>query len=168
MELKKLSLDDIEKISPYFENITHRACDCTLGGVFIWRDYFENYFCIEDNTLIFAFGAEKKTYTYPIGENIDKAFLKIEKDAKEKLNNSLGTDVSKKILNAIEKTCEENAELKKQVNDFVYTFVKTYPRTGKDRISLASQGAINPDFVKPKSKITKFFVALNKFLFDME
>lgn len=78
MELKKLSLDDIDKISPYFKNIHHRACDCTLGGVFIWRDYFESYYAIIDDTLVFAFGKDKKSYTYPIGKNIDAAFLAIE------------------------------------------------------------------------------------------
>ena len=83
MEFKKLSLDDIDKISPFFKDVTHRACDCTLGGVFIWRDYFESYYLIEDDTLLCAFGTENKTYTYPIGKNIEEALDKIERDAKE-------------------------------------------------------------------------------------
>ena len=83
MEFKKLSLDDIDTISHYFKDVTHRACDCTLGGVFIWRDYFESYYLIEDDTLLCAFGAENKTYTYPIGKNIDGAFEQIERDAEQ-------------------------------------------------------------------------------------
>lgn len=84
MDFKKLDLSDISVIAPYLNTVSHRACDCTLGGVLVWRDYFGSSYAIEKNTLIFKVGeGDDIVYAYPMGENIQHALTEIERDAKE-------------------------------------------------------------------------------------
>ena len=51
MRFKKLKLEDIASLRRFFERNTCRLCDCTIGGTFMWRDYFETEFEIEDHIL---------------------------------------------------------------------------------------------------------------------
>lgn len=51
MNFKKLELQHIDTLRPYFEDNPCRICDCTIGGTFMWRDYFKTEFCIEDGIL---------------------------------------------------------------------------------------------------------------------
>ena len=40
LEFKPLVLDDIPLIKQYLKYTKSRACDNTVGGTFMWRDYF--------------------------------------------------------------------------------------------------------------------------------
>ena len=51
MRFKRLELENIEELRRYFERNTCRLCDCTIGGTFMWRDYFETEYEIEDHIL---------------------------------------------------------------------------------------------------------------------
>lgn len=78
MNFLPLTLSDMPKISEFLKDVTHRACDCTLGGIFIWRDYFGTSYAIEDDTLIFRVGdGHDRVYTYPIGKCSDHLLEKI-------------------------------------------------------------------------------------------
>ena len=60
MEFKKITLDDIDLLRPYFPYAKGRTCDYSVGGVFIWRDFFRMEYCIEDNVLYSHLLAELK------------------------------------------------------------------------------------------------------------
>lgn len=58
----------------------------------------------------------------------------------------------------------KHKQLHTEADIFVSTLLENYPRTLRDRISLASQGCVGADEVKPQSKLKKVFVILNKIL----
>lgn len=82
---RKLSLSDIAVIEPYFRNCGIKTCDYTVGGSFMWRDYFDQYFAISDGTLVFKVGFPGRgtAFTFPIGLHPDKCLDEIEKYASE-------------------------------------------------------------------------------------
>ena len=81
---KNLTEADIKVIAPYFEKESSLSCDCSIGGSFIWSDFFQTTYAIIDEALVFRIVLDKKIrYTYPIGKNIEAAFSLIEEDAKD-------------------------------------------------------------------------------------
>ncbi len=79
MEYRKLTLDDISVLSPYFAYGTGRLCDNTIGGTFMWRDYFDiEYRLAEDNVIFKAKISENKVaYSMPLGKNAESALDEI-------------------------------------------------------------------------------------------
>ena len=75
LEFKKLSLEDIPVIREYFLKYPCRSCDLTIGGVFMWRDYFGSEYAIFNNTLIFKVNYldSQVAFTCPVGEDFDGA-----------------------------------------------------------------------------------------------
>ena len=53
MLFHKLGLEHIEPLRPYFTKNLCRICDCTIGGTFMWRDFFNTEFALEDEYLYF-------------------------------------------------------------------------------------------------------------------
>ena len=51
MEFKKLTLDAITALRPYFTDNPYYICDCTVGGTFLWRDYHKTEYAVEDEVL---------------------------------------------------------------------------------------------------------------------
>ena len=73
MEFTKLTLDDIDKLRPYFTDNECRICDCTVGGTFIWRDYHQTEYAIEDDgTLFFKVAYPEPALTPPRGLEPDR------------------------------------------------------------------------------------------------
>lgn len=78
----KLTLDDIEKIKPYFLYSANRACDNTVGGTFIWRDYFTAEYAIWNDTLVFKMKINYHNgitaFTYPLGDDVAGCIERLE------------------------------------------------------------------------------------------
>ena len=53
LEFTRLTLDDINEIRAYFPYSLNRICDNTVGGAFMWRDYFSVEYAVHDDTVIF-------------------------------------------------------------------------------------------------------------------
>ncbi len=51
LEFKPLCLQDIPLLRPYFETQAGRICDSTIGGTFLWRDYFHTCWALEEGVL---------------------------------------------------------------------------------------------------------------------
>ena len=45
-----MTIDDIPVIAPYFRFVTTNTCDFTVGGMFMWRDYFHMAWQVEYST----------------------------------------------------------------------------------------------------------------------
>lgn len=76
LKFKKLSLNDIERVWPYFLIRTNRNCDSTVGGSFMWRDYFSTEYAIFGGSLLFKVkipDTGKTGFTFPIGGDIENA-----------------------------------------------------------------------------------------------
>ena len=74
---KKLDLSDIEIIKPYFSLSKNRACDNTVGGTFIWRDFFEMEYVIYNNNFIckgkfFINGENTTVFAMPLCKNTEE------------------------------------------------------------------------------------------------
>ena len=83
-DFKKLTKNDIALVTPYFEKECSLSCDCSIGGCFIWCDFFKTHYAIVDGALVFRIVENGKIhYTYPIGDALEGAFSLIEHDAEE-------------------------------------------------------------------------------------
>ena len=79
LNLKKLTMDDIEIIRPYFKYTRSNNCDNSVGGSVMWADFFNTRYTIIDRTLIFAvtFFDYGECFTVPIGESVSHALCLI-------------------------------------------------------------------------------------------
>ena len=80
LQFTKLELNHIPLIKPFFEMQHRRLCDCTIGSTMMWRDYFDNCFAIEEDTLVFRsrYLDGKYAFTFPIGPNVDRMLDRVE------------------------------------------------------------------------------------------
>lgn len=85
LEFTKLELKHIPQIQPYFLRQKRRLCDCTIGSTLMWRDYFDNCFAIEDDTLVFRsrYLDGKYAFTFPIGKEPGRMLDRVEEYCRE-------------------------------------------------------------------------------------
>lgn len=85
LAFRKPTLDDIALLSDYFRRYPSRSCDYSVGGVMMWKDYF-NYriATFADSLFIKGFDADNNRILYyrPCGPlNADLALALINRDA---------------------------------------------------------------------------------------
>ena len=51
LEFQPLTLQHIDLLRGYFKKHPSRICDSTIGGTFLWRDYFRTQFAEADGSL---------------------------------------------------------------------------------------------------------------------
>lgn len=74
-DFKSITLEDIDLIYPFFKQKNSRFCDYSIGGRFMWREYFKMEYIIIYETLIFKNVDEGQTFfELPIGRNWLQAF----------------------------------------------------------------------------------------------
>ena len=84
LEFKKIELKDIPTLKAYYSAYPSRQCDRSAGATVMWRDYFENKYCIIDGTVIFSSKfKDGLCFSYPIGRNVENALKEIEKHCDE-------------------------------------------------------------------------------------
>jgi len=118
LEFKKLGLNDIAVIKPYFSLARSRACDNTVGGTFIWRDLFDTEYAMYKNNLIFkAEILENITaFAIPLGktdEDVKDSLKQIEFYCKEKnikMSIYLAADEDIKIIEDLYKNINKTPE----------------------------------------------------------
>ena len=86
LQFTKLELKHIPLIKPFFEMQQRRLCDCTIGSTMMWRDYFDNCFAVEEDTLVFRsrYLDGKYAFTFPIGPSTDRMLGRVEAYCREK------------------------------------------------------------------------------------
>lgn len=74
-DFKAITLEDIEVIYPYFKKKNSLFCDYSIGGRFMWREYFKMEYIIVFDTLVFKNEDEGQVFfELPIGQNWLQAF----------------------------------------------------------------------------------------------
>ena len=53
LEFHPLTQEDLDKLRPYMDRNPNRLCDLTVGGIFIWRDYYKTEYAIHEGILYF-------------------------------------------------------------------------------------------------------------------
>ena len=51
LNFQPLTLQEIDLLRPYFRCHPSRICDSTIGGTFLWRDYFRTEYAVTDGSL---------------------------------------------------------------------------------------------------------------------
>jgi hypothetical protein len=71
MHFKALELEDIPAVKPYFDLLGSDICDYTVGGMFMWRDFYGVEYTVEDGifySLVHNEQHSKILYDLPIGK----------------------------------------------------------------------------------------------------
>ena len=82
MIYKKLELEDIPQVRKFFNMVHTRSCDYSIGGMFMWRDYYRMEYSIE-NGVFFSRLYDKNGkcyYNIPIGQDIKQCIRKLIKE----------------------------------------------------------------------------------------
>lgn len=53
LDFHPLTEKDLNILRPFLARNPHRLCDLTMGGIFIWRDYYKTEWAIHENILYF-------------------------------------------------------------------------------------------------------------------
>lgn len=72
LRFKPLTLADIETLRPLLAQTCCRTCDYTVGGMFMWTDYFDYTYCILNDTLFIKGVTEddvtRPAFSIPVGK----------------------------------------------------------------------------------------------------
>ncbi|MDR1407878.1 MAG: phosphatidylglycerol lysyltransferase domain-containing protein [Tannerella sp.] len=76
INFKPVEAEDIPIISPYFAIPDFRTCDFSIGGMFMWRKYFETSYLLHEDCLFFKikYFDGQICFTFPLGHiSIDRS-----------------------------------------------------------------------------------------------
>ncbi|MBD5265683.1 MAG: DUF2156 domain-containing protein [Bacteroides sp.] len=72
LKFQPLRISDIPTLRPYLNQAYGRTCDLTVGGTFMWTDYFDYSFCIIKDTLFIKGVTEddvtRPAFSIPVGK----------------------------------------------------------------------------------------------------
>ncbi len=77
---RPITLQDLQQINDCLQHTDTRTCDYTIGGIYMWIDYFDYRYCIIDDTL-FIKGVDENNrltpaFSLPIGKmSMDSALV---------------------------------------------------------------------------------------------
>lgn len=122
LDFKKLTIDDIEIVRPYFEFSRSNNCDNTVGGSVMWADFFNTKYTIVERTLIFAveFFEYGECFTVPIGESVSHALKLICSYCKEKNIPMQFVAATERDLACLEKSFKVEKTVLPDWSDYVY------------------------------------------------
>lgn len=191
---RKLELEDILKILPFLDSFSSHLSDFTIGGLFMWRDYFNIEYLIKDESLFFKIDLleRKNMFTFPIGGDFRKNIEFLKKYST--LNNLplIFSIISDKELSILKENyeivdiknerawedyfylSEDLIELKgRKFNtqrNHINKFIRTYPEyqfveINKDNINLAIDFLIN--FYKEYEKTSSISIEEKNITFEL-
>ena len=76
MDFKRLTLNDIPLVSEYFRKYYDGSSDMTIGGTFIWRDYYGTEIALFGETLVLR-ETRDNTYGFPLGDNSEEVIREL-------------------------------------------------------------------------------------------
>jgi hypothetical protein len=79
LQFKPLTLEQIDLFRPYFKDRQCRICDCTVGGTFMWRDFFKTQYAIDEGVLYLKvrYYDGITAFTVPLGGDGPEAYQRI-------------------------------------------------------------------------------------------
>ncbi|MGN0212823.1 MAG: DUF2156 domain-containing protein [Muribaculaceae bacterium] len=71
LKFHRLTFNSLPLVLPYLRQSGSRSCDYTVGGIYMWIDYFKYHYCIYRDTLLIKGVAEddvrRTAFSLPIG-----------------------------------------------------------------------------------------------------
>lgn len=88
MDLKNIDSETIGEVIPYLSYQNYGTCDFTIGGIYMWADYFKYRYTISNGMLLLMGQAEADmgimAFAMPVGDgDMQKALLDIEDYCRE-------------------------------------------------------------------------------------
>ncbi|MBR1453129.1 MAG: DUF2156 domain-containing protein [Lachnospiraceae bacterium] len=122
IDFKKLTMNDIEIVRPYFAYSRSNSCDNTVGGSVMWADYFNTRYAIIDRTLLFkvSFTGYGECYTVPIGEAVSYAINLICNECKEMGTPMQFVAATERDTACVEKKFDVEKVVMQEWSDYVY------------------------------------------------
>ena len=122
IDFKKLTMEDIETVRPYFAFSRSNNCDNTIGGSVMWRDFFNTRYTIVDRTLIFkvTFPGYGECYTVPIGSSVGHAIELICKECKETNSVMQFVGATERDTALVERKYDVEKVVMQEWSDYVY------------------------------------------------
>lgn len=120
MKFKPLTLQDIETIRPFYRMVKSQTCDFTVGGMFMWRDFYKMEYAIEDDTFFSRIKDQNNNvyYNIPISEEPDVAIRRLISCEEKALR---FCTVPERYLHAF-LNCGRNTIISEQENFFDYLY----------------------------------------------
>jgi len=161
LEFKKLTLNDINTTRDYFLFSINKACDNTVGGTFMWRDYFMTEFTEFNNTLIFKVNIKYHggitAFSLPLGRDVAGSVLATEEYCRRLKIPLVFCKITKEEILLLEKMFRNrNVMLYKETNwsDYVYN--------ANDLVTLAGR-----KYSGQRNQINKFLNAYGNYSFEV-
>jgi len=81
LQFSRLSLSELITLRPYIMQGISRICNNTIGGIFMWRDYFNMEYALFNETVIFKARAKYNgvdtVFSLPLGNDYNGSICKI-------------------------------------------------------------------------------------------
>lgn len=134
LEFKRMTLADLDELRPYIIQSRTRSCDDTIADVFMWRDYFDKYYCIVGDSLIIKmkyFNLDE-SYMLPLGGDTKAALEVLRADCEARGVLPAFAAVTKDRLSELEEvfTQIEN-ETNRDWSDYIYDAASFIAQKGK-------------------------------------
>ncbi len=75
LQFQPLTLEEIDLVRPRFQQLCARTCDYTVGGMFMWRDFFRMEYALQDGVFYSRLHDENGAvfYNLPLADDIPAA-----------------------------------------------------------------------------------------------
>lgn len=107
LAFKPVTIQDKSRLEAYLRRTDSYFCDFCFTDIFLWKDFYETFYCIEDDTLFLfykSFQDKKPCYVMPSGfSKLEKAISMIKEDAKERQIQPIITCLTSEQAKEIEK-----------------------------------------------------------------
>lgn len=133
MKFQKPTLEDKEKLKPYFEHVDEMSCELTFASMVLWAEHYGIEYTILNNMLV-PYSTIRHTYGYPLGEGDLKETLTllIEENKKEGKPFQLH-GITEKRFAALEEMFPDqfSIEYNRDEADYIYLSEKLATLAGK-------------------------------------
>jgi len=136
LKFSKLQLGDIDNIKHYFPLSVNMICDNTVGGAFMWRDYFSVEYAEYNETIIFKailpYRDDMIAFSVPLGKDMRGSVDKIIEYCKAtgiSINFCMVADDDRLVLESIFPNFEVFRE--EDWSDYLYTADKMKTLSGR-------------------------------------
>lgn len=172
LQFKPITLTSLKEIKPYLNKQNFRTCDFTIGGIYMWIDYFNYEYCIANDILFIRGFAEnekrKPSFSVPIGSHTMSQKISLLKEyCNEYRQPLLLSAVPEEAKNEIEQAFACQVEPLRDWSDYLYSceelvmlpgrkfnkkrnhvnkFNKTYVSIEYEAITLANLGEVKNFF----------------------
>lgn len=134
MNFNKFELSAIPEIRKYLQYSKVKTCDYTVGGIYMWRDYFKMQYAVRDGTLFSRLYdlSGKEFYNLPLSSDIKSALIFLVNSQKKGEDGMRFCTIPKQYLSLF----EENFTIKKieaqpQYFDYLYSTAELASLEGK-------------------------------------